>query len=180
LSYAYAVAPDRLLVWRQLVTPPSQAILRISLFDTTAVRSIGWLLGFRPQDPVFHASGLLAEVDLLGPWVEGRMRVSFPGPFRGIPEMLLLVHFIEDWNPKLTRAEKKRNRTTAICMANPVRSEVNVLPLDWAGSVEGRTHWIARVARDPATARIVGDGVGLGPFLLDDQGEFLGWIRPTE
>ena len=180
LSCAHAVAPDRLLVWRQLWTPPSQAILRISLFDTKELRSIGWLPKIRSGDPVFHASGLVAEVDLPGPWVGGPTRASFPEPLRGIPEILLLVRFIEDWSPELARAERKRKRTTAICIAKPPLSEVDVLPLDWARSVEGRIHWIARVARDPATGRIVGDGVGFGPFLLDERGRFLGWIRPAD
>jgi hypothetical protein len=99
---------------------------------------------------------------------------------RGIPEILLLVRFIEDWSPELTRGEKKRKRMTAICVAKPPRSEVDVLPLDWARPVEGRIHRIARVARDPATGRIVGDGLGLGPFLLDERGRFLGWIRQTD
>jgi hypothetical protein len=178
--YVHAIADDRVLVWRQLRVAPPEAVLRISLFDTTSLEPIGRLPKSRSGDPVIHKAGLLAEVDLRGPWTGGLRTVQFPEPLRGVPEVLLLVHFIHGWSPELKRADLKRRRTTGICVAWPPRSEVEVLPLEWARSVEGHFHWIARIARDSATGKIVADGAGVRPFLLDESGAFLGWIRRAD
>ena len=175
--YAHSTAEDRLIVWRQLRMKPPDAVLRVSLFDTTSLEPIGRLPKARLGDPVIHKGGLLAEVDLQGPWTEGPRTVQFPEPLRAVAELLLLVHFIEGWRPGLKRADLKGRRTTGICVVRPPLSEVEVLRLEWARSVEGHLHWIARVSRDSGTGRIVGDGAGVGPFLLDERGMFLGWIR---
>ena len=98
----------------------------------------------------------------------------------GIPDLLALVHGIQGWNPDLPKAAWRARRVTVIYAVRPSRSEVEVFPLPWARSVEGHFHWITRVARDPITGKIVGDGAGVKLFLLDDDATFLGWIRPSK
>jgi hypothetical protein len=178
--YALTVADDRLLIWRQIRMAPPSAVLRVSLFDTTALEPIGRLPRSRPGDPVIHKAGLLGEIDLPGNWERGLQTVPFPEPMHKISDFLLLGHVICGWSPGLSKAAMKARRMTVIYVARPARSEVEVLPLDWASPVEGRLHWIARVARDSITGKIIGDGAGVRPFLLDDRGGFLGWIRATD
>ena len=178
--YAVKVAEDRLLLWRQIRLAPPGGVLRLSFFDTTSLKPIGRQSKRRPGDPIVHESGLLGEVDLSGDWHGGVRRVKFPEVMAGIPDLLALVHGIQGWSPDLPKAAWKARRLTAIYAIRPSRSEVEVFPLPWSGSVEGHLHWIARVARDPITGKIVGDGAGVKLFLLDDDATFLGWIRTSK
>ncbi len=178
--YALKDTEDRLLIWRQIRVPPPGNILRMSLFDTTSLQPIGRRSKRRLGDPIIYESGLLAEVDLPATWEAGLQTLAFPDAMRGIPELLVLVHAIQRWKPGLPKAAWKTQRRTIIYVVRPSRSEVEAFPLEWARSVEGRFHWIARVARDPTSDRIVGDGAGVGLFLLDNHANFLGWIRRTK
>ena len=178
--YELRVAEDRILLWRQIRLAPPGGVLRLSFFDTTSLRPIGRRSKRRPGDPIVHESGLLAEVDLSGDWDAGVRRVDFPEVMAGIPDLLALVHGIQGWNPDLPKAAWRARRVTVIYAVRPSRSEVEVFPLPWARSVEGHFHWITRVARDPITGKIVGDGAGVKLFLLDDDATFLGWIRPSK
>jgi len=176
--YALAFAENRLLVWRQIRRLPPANVLRMSLFDTTSLTPIGRFPRGRPGDPVFYKSGLLAEVDLPGTWAAGPQTLPFPVPMHTIPELLLLVQTFPGWSSTRTRRALKAHRLPAIYVVRPARGEVEVFVLQWARSFEGMWHWIARLARDPASGNIVGDGPGMKLFVLDSRARFLGWIVP--
>lgn len=60
----------------------------------------------------------------------------------------------------------------AIYAWEPARGTVTVLPQRW---LTPATHdlgyeWVTQVVRNPSTGRIVGDGIRLGTFELDDDG----------
>jgi hypothetical protein len=152
----------------------------MSIFDTTSLQPIGRTARRRAGDPVIYESGLLAEVDLPSDWESGLQRFEFPAAMSEIPELLVLIHAIQGWSPALPKSAWKSRRMTVIYAVRASRSEVEALPLDWARSIEGRFHWIARVARDLTTGNIVGDGAGVRPFLLDNRAKLLGWIRTSK
>lgn len=177
--YALKLSEDRLLIWRQTRVAPPGDVVRMSFFDTTTMQPIGRSSKRRSGDPVIYESGLLAEVDLPTN-LEGLQTHAFPPVMAGIPDQLVLVHAIEGWNPRLPKRDWKAGRTTVIYSVRPSRSEIEAFPLEWARSVEGHFHWIARVARDPTTGKMVGDGAGVRLFLLDDRANFLGWVWKTK
>jgi hypothetical protein len=178
--YALKANDDRLLVWRQVRSAPPENVVRMSLFDTTSLKPIRRASKGRPGDPIIYESGLLGEVDLPASWEVGLHPFAFPEAMRGIPEVLVLVHTIEGWDPRLRKRDWKARRLTTIYCVRPTDSVVDALPLNWARSIEGHFHWIARIVRDPMSGKILGDGAGVGRFLLDDRANFLGWIRKTK
>jgi len=177
--YALKLGEDRLLIWRQIRIAPPGDVVRMSFFDTTSLQPIGRSSKRRSGDPVIYESGLLAEVDLPTN-LEGLQPRAFPPVMAGIPDQHVLVHAIEGWNPRLPKRDWNARRKTMIYAVRPSRSEVEAFPLAWARSIEGRFHWIARVARDSTTGKIVGDGAGVRLFILDNRASFLGWVLKTK
>jgi len=68
----------------------------------------------------------------------------------------------------------------AIFVLYPQAGLIEVLPQKWFTPREfklGR-QWVSRIARDPETHRLVGEGVRIGTFELTDDGrDVLRWIR---
>jgi len=172
---AYFVAPreDRVLIWRQLWKRPPDAAIRLSLYDTRRLRPAGkrWSLLWRyeDRDPVIGEDGLLATVDIplgLGPGVHS---FAFPEPTRIVQEVLMVGFQYDD---------RRKPSRTSIFVARPPEDVVQVVPLEWWQRKPG-IRMIARVARDVRSGNILGDGVGVKPFLTTPSGELIGWIvRP--
>lgn len=59
----------------------------------------------------------------------------------------------------------------ALMLLNPASGTLQLYPLDWFndGRVDLGYQWVTRVARDPKTGRIHGDGIRIGPFSLDES-----------
>jgi hypothetical protein len=56
-------------------------------------------------------------------------------------------------------------------LLNPGSGTLRLYPQDWFndGRVDLGYQWVTRVARDPETGRIHGDGIRIDPFSLDDS-----------
>jgi len=61
---------------------------------------------------------------------------------------------------------------TSIYAWHPATGKIQVLPQEWLTEAEYDTgyQWITRVVRDPQTGHIIGDGVRLFQFELDNNG----------
>jgi len=55
----------------------------------------------------------------------------------------------------------------------PHENVINVYPQNWfnRGAYDFGYQWVTRVARDPSTGKIIGDGIRIRPFVLDDTFE---------
>jgi len=89
--------------------------------------------------------------------------ISAPEPFLGLPEILVLAD---------CGAEASNHVDTmsqAIFAFDFKGGQVTVLPQRWfnEGSYDFGYQWITRVQREPASGRIVGEGIRLGNFRLD-------------
>ena len=65
----------------------------------------------------------------------------------------------------------------------PKKGKIFVSPQHWYNKLiwDYDYQWITRIVRDPKTERIVGHGVRMGLFLLNQTAtEFLGWIQKDE
>jgi hypothetical protein len=94
-----------------------------------------------------------------------------PEQFRSLDELLLVS------------SRPARNRDDAACnvyVLYPQAGLVQVLPQRWFTATQydvGR-QWISRVARDPASHRLIGDGVRMGAFELSEDGcDLAEWIE---
>ena len=57
----------------------------------------------------------------------------------------------------------------ALMHLNPVQGTLQLYPQDWFNDapIDFGYQWVTRVARDPKTGRIHGDGIRIDPFTLD-------------
>src|SRR5262249_7000796 len=90
---------------------------------------------------------------------------------KDVPELLLLAA-----GP---RGERENGAFTSIYRWRPSMGAVDVYPQIWftADKYDVGYQWITRVARDPRSARIVGDGLRIGRFVLDENcGNVAAWL----
>ena len=92
------------------------------------------------------------------------MRLKFPDQLRHIEELLICA------TPPQSRPHRRRSSTTWRCSLLVRAPARTVLPQDWFNSanLDYGYQWVTRVARDPQTGRIHGDGIRISPFVLDD------------
>lgn len=121
----------------------------------------GWFN--KSQERVYSATAPLAEMEL--PWSlpAGLQSVAVPEELRGVEELLIVSS-----HPGANKEEP----ACALLVLRPPAGTVEVLPQKWftTGKYDVGYQWITRVARDPASGRIVGEGIRLGKFELNDAG----------
>jgi hypothetical protein len=91
---------------------------------------------------------------------------TVPEPLTNTEELLILCHSsaIEP-SPVLERSN------LALLIAKPSAGIYELYPQDWFNnaSLDYGYQWVTRVARDPESGRIHGEGVRIRPFVLDDS-----------
>ncbi len=172
-SRAFPIGSNLLGVWC-----PEPGALRLLCFDPDQLKAfsftdvVGW---FKPStERVYSATEPLAELELSSSLPEGTHKIEVPAEFRGIDELLLI---------NTTPARTKDDPAIAIYVLYAAAGLVEVLPQQWftANKYEVGRQWIARVVRDPATQRIIGEGVRVGNFELTEDGRNLErWISTAE
>jgi len=88
-----------------------------------------------------------------------------PPLFADVGEILVLADYCPDGKP----SNNFDHMCRAIFAFGFSENEVEVVPQDWFnnGAYDFGYQWITRVARDPETRRILGEGIRLGFFRLD-------------
>jgi hypothetical protein len=96
---------------------------------------------------------------------EGMHPITPPQAFNGLPEILVLANFG-------TVADSPHEAHRAIFVYEFARGRVTVLPQVWfnRGGYDFGYQWITRVAREKGTGRIIGDGIRISRFRLDESG----------
>ena len=102
--------------------------------------------------------GLVSSVNILTTDVDNVIELNFPAPINQQDELLILAN-----SPVVQGVGR------VIVIAKPSQGICYIYPQDWfnQGDFDFGYQWITRVARDPETGRIVGDGIRLGQFMLD-------------
>ena len=93
-----------------------------------------------------------------------RQPLTFPESLRPIPELLILCASSDvDSDPGADRGQ------LGLMIASPRDGAFEIVPQDWfnRGGFDYGYEWVTRVARDPRTGRIHGDGIRIEPFVLD-------------
>ena len=121
----------------------------------------GWFN--KSLERVYSATAPLAEMEL--PWdlPPGIQSVSVPEELRGVEELLIISSYA---------GTGKNEPACAVFALRPGNGTLEVLPQKWftAGEYDIGRQWLTRVARDPATGRLVGEGIRVGKFELNDAG----------
>lgn len=92
--------------------------------------------------------------------------VVFPKELNAIDELLILCD-----SSAIAPREDGINANLALLVAKPKQSVYQLYPQDWFNSsdLDFGYQWITRVARDPQTGRVHGEGFRLKPFELDNS-----------
>jgi hypothetical protein len=173
-----ALAKTRFLGWYETGSADLSAnTIVLVICDINGMQAIQWrctprkvmLIGINT------IGGELARFVLSTDLRPGRHIIKLPEPFKEAGELLLLA--------QSTAAGGKSQSNLCLFILRPAAETVEVIPQDWFN--EGLTfdygyEAVTRVARDPRTRKIVGDGVRLeGIFVLDGTNRQVErWCRP--
>jgi hypothetical protein len=170
-NYVLSIDPETLLVWHQRHEAHAPATAPVVL-RTFGLRTLQPLRGDlktlcadmrRGRAPFLSAAPPACEFPLPTTIVDERQHVTFPGALRAIPELLILCH---------SSAIHSRGDfdNLALMVASPRKGWYELFPQDWFnnGGFDYEYQWVKRVARDPRTGRIHGDGTRIDPFVLDE------------
>ncbi len=88
----------------------------------------------------------------------------FPKELQAIEELLILCN-----SSAVTRPEGM-NVGLALMVARPKQGMLRIYPQDWFNfaDLDFGYQWVTRVARNPSTGRVSGEGFRIDPFELDD------------
>jgi hypothetical protein len=150
--------------------------LRLTMIDTRSLKPLPSIPNLEVrrksgEPPVEFLSNAVAETNITYPGEYGKLTHQFPDAMRSIKEVLVLGSVV---------AHGPRNQS--IWVVKPSENMINVLPMDWwnDGDYDYGYEWVTKLARDPKTGNIVGEGIRILPFLLDESGSFLGWIEESK
>lgn len=168
--------PDaRILVWcarsgrnyGETVNP----IVHFEVIDPSSLRPIGDAASEaarmrQARHHRFFAGRSVAEYAFAAARPPGKYNLpEVPSAFTQLDETLVLADYLRDDQTSDTVAE-------SIYVFDFHHSQVEVIPQDWFnnGDYDFGYQWITRVARDPRTDRILGEGIRLRSFRLDASG----------
>ncbi|HEY3929475.1 MAG TPA: hypothetical protein VGL89_13960 [Candidatus Koribacter sp.] len=146
---------------------PQGKYIRMAMFDADKLKPFdfesvaGWFK--QSTERIYSATEPVADFEFEGMLPQGTHAVEFPKEFHGIDEMQLVSSY---------PAKSKSEPHAAIYVAYPQAALVEVLPQLWftAETFDIGYQWISRIARDPVTHRLVGEGVRIGGFELTEDG----------
>ena len=165
----FAIGAGKLGIWC-----PEPGSLRILCFDLDKLAGfsfaeiVGWFK--QSNDKIYAATASEAEFELSSRLADGMQKIEVPEEFREIDELLLVGS---------RPAKTKDDAAATIYVLYPQAGLVDVVPQRWftARAFEVGRQWIARVARDPSSHRLIGEGVRIGSFELSSDGmEITDWI----
>ncbi len=158
----FAVEPHRLGIWC-----PDGRHLRFVLFELAQLKAFayediaGW---FKPSNErIYSAISPIAEFEIPNALPAGTHPVNVPAEFQPVEELLIATSY---------PAKTKDDAAAAIYVVYPHAGLVEVLPQRWFNprTYDVGMQWITRLARDPATHRLIGEGFRIGNFELTDDG----------
>ena len=175
---AFLIPPGRLGIWCPEAEAGGQSYksyLRFLCFDPEQLEpfSLNQVAGWFKQssERVYSATAPLAEFEISGSLAAGDHAIEVPEEFRTVEELLA---------PTSYPAVNRDAAAAAVYVVQPRAGRVQVLPQKWftPAKTDFGYQWITRIARDPLTRRLVGDGIRINKFELSEDGcEVAGWIE---
>lgn len=176
--YAVSLEDDQILLWFVQHQSDKPGEVRDGVINLCLLK-ISELLPIENMDAAFlkmeqeqghsaiHYSGTEVAFFTLSTKIgPGLSQVNFPEPLKNLEEILVVAD--DNSSGKVSNYYDKS--CCSIYALNPSLNTVEVYPQDWFADpgFDFMYQWIALVARDPSTKRIVGHAVRIGKFVLDD------------
>jgi hypothetical protein len=170
--YVQAVAEHRLVVWRSEERgegPELERWLNFELYDADQLTPLDNVearcaeLG-RAKRFCAH-SGRLGSLVLTAAMTDGEHHLEIPEALQDLGVLHFLVHVTAE--SQLTSGFDQMR--LCIWSLDTSSGLLTVVPQDWfnEGPYDFGYQWVTRVAQDPVTSQIVGEGIRLGLFRLD-------------
>ena len=121
------------------------------------------------------AAGEVASVAVPTSLDDGLNRLAFPEAMHEIDELLVLAHSTAGG----VESNYDDQMRLQLWIIRPRDGTIDVIPQDWfnRGDYDFGYQWVTRVAREPG-GRIVGEGIRIEAFALDDSGRWISqWLR---
>ena len=178
-NYIWRFSDQRFVVWFSEVprdgSDPLGGTVRFEIYSIeqlTPLSNIALALQrLKAKETSFVISSVpIAEARLQRNLETGDSSVQFDPHFAQCRELLVLVS-----NPSWDSTQLN------LWVIKPGSGCVSVVPQDWfiKGPYDFGYQWVTRVTREPSTRSIVGDGIRIGAFLLDPNGNsFAKWLQP--
>ena len=118
------------------------------------------------QLPVLTHDAPLFECTLPTVFVDEDIAIPFPEQLQQYRELLILCS-----SSAILPGPQSGHGNLALMVANPRHGSIRLYPQDWFndGRVDLGYQWVTRVAREPRTERIRGDGIRIEQFILDES-----------
>ena len=155
LAWSQGKAPlVNLVVFRPSLLPPLEAKFEVIERKMAATDSMMELAGQPLGSCALDTSTI--EQDLVA---------EFPPELHHLEELLILCH-----SPAI-RGMPNMGADLALLIAKPNRGVFRLYPQDWfnTADLDFGYQWVTRVARDPKSGRVHGEGIRIRPFVLDDS-----------
>jgi hypothetical protein len=170
-NYVLPLDPDTLLIWHQQpdgpLTNTSPVVLRG--FRLSGLRSLEGGLeelcrAMRHANAPVAASAAPEWEQPIPTTVLGPQRLVFPSALRHLRELLILCS-----SSAIAPSSSADRGNLALLIARPSDDAYELYPQDWFNNagLDYSYQGVKRVARDPVTGRIHGEGVRIPPFVLD-------------
>lgn len=183
--YVKALGDGKILVWHEKTTTCRDimggaeiAFYMLDLYQLCGFkdfRKAATRLTEQKQKILFE-NGLITEFTFLNSVDEGIYPLDLPEEFARLNEVLVLA----DYRPRKEEDNPCDKMHRAIFAFNFQDAQAEVIPQDWFnnGNYDFGYQWITRVIRHPGSNRIIGEGIRLGIFVLDETGKQIDtWLQ---
>jgi hypothetical protein len=172
-SYVQRISSTRFVVWYRS-GPTEVGDMHFQLYEVSSLAPLTdqQVRSARVTKPPFLvAASPLEQHSIQQNQPIGLGATAFPSEFADCPELFVLASNPNTWD----------NAVLNLWIIDPSHQQIRVTSQDWfsRGPYDFGYQWITRIARSPETGNLVGDGVRIDPFVLNEDGsEFLAWLRP--
>ena len=170
-NYVMRLDPSTLLIWNQRSgskyegSPPvNLVVVRPSLLPSFGDKLDSEIARMETEGMRLALSGRPVVAMNLNTGVIGEnLTAAFPKELKAVDELLILC------TSSAIARQDGSGANLALLVANPRLSSFSLYPQDWFNSadLDFGYQWVTRIARDPQTGRVRGEGFRIDPFELD-------------
>jgi hypothetical protein len=167
----FRLPEGRLGIW----CPEGRSMIRVVAFDPKQLKPfgveeiVGWFQN--SGDRMYSTVAPVADFEFSAELPEGTHELQVPPEFHGMEELGIIA---------TRKAMSNEDPSCAVLVLYPHAGLLQILPQTWfnANEFEAGKQWITRIARDPVSHRIIGDGVRISGFRLTEDGKQLeNWLK---
>jgi len=170
-TYVRRINPTQFVVWYKSGTPQAGQ-MQFELYEISSLQPMTQqqaCSGRLKKPPFLAAMPPIAQLSIPRNQAVGSDGTNFPSEFAHCPELFVLVSNDNTWD----------NVELNLWIIEPATQQIRVVSQEWfsRGSYDFGYQWITRIARDPETRLLIGDGIRIGQFMLNEDGtQFLHWL----